>query len=125
MQNHQAHGDKNFVQSPAMVVNCAEQEFTSDRRTAEIVPEEGKEFIQTLYSPRGVVLLYFRGDSQVEVDRHFHRSFAELCCSPGGSEISMDDSHFQGAGNIFLNLTLHDSNCASLKSISHACRKIH
>ena len=89
--------DKHLVESPASVVSCcADQEFTPGRQTAEIVPEDEMEFVQTHYSPRGVVLLYFQGDAAAEVDRHFNRTFAELCCLPGSSEDCMDGSHLQG-----------------------------
>ena len=91
--------DKHLVESPASLVSCAAQEFTQGRQTADIVPEEEMEFVQTHYSPRGVVLLYFQGDTAAEVDRHFNRTFAELCYLPGGAETSMGGSHLQGASN--------------------------
>ena len=93
--------EKHLMESPASLVTCAEQEFTMQgRQTAEVIPEEEMEFVQTHYSPRGVVLLYFQGDAGTEVDRHFNRTFAELCYLPGGAENSMDGSHLQGASNI-------------------------
>lgn len=102
MQEPQPSDGKHFAESEASgPVNSAELEFTKhSRQTAGIVSEEEMEFVQTHYSPRGVVLLYFQGDAAAEVDRHFNRTFAELCCLPGSAENSMDDSHPQGAFHI-------------------------
>ncbi|XP_066018431.1 uncharacterized protein [Pocillopora verrucosa] len=84
--------DKNFTESSANLAAAVDDGFAKDKQTVEM------EFAQTQYSPRGVVLLYFRGEPAAEVDRHFSRTFAELCCLPGSSspENSLEDSHFQG-----------------------------
>lgn len=83
---------KNFTESSANLAAAVDDGFAKDKQTVEM------EFAQTQYSPRGVVLLYFRGEPAAEVDRHFSRTFAELCCLPGSSSPgnSLEDSHFQG-----------------------------
>ena len=55
------------------------------------------EFVQTRYSPRGVILLYFQGDALTEVDKHFNRTLSELCCLLESAENSMEGSRLQGA----------------------------
>lgn len=84
--------DKNFTESSTNLAAAVNDGFAKDKQTVEM------EFAQRQYSPRGVVLLYFRGEPAAEVDRHFSRTFAELCCLPGSSspENSLEDSHFQG-----------------------------
>ena len=86
--------DENFTESSASLANAPDEEFAEDKQTAGIVDEAEMEFVQTQYSPRGVVLLYFRGDPAAEVERHFTRTFAELCS--GTSANSMEGSHCQG-----------------------------
>lgn len=86
--------DENFTESSASLANAPDEEFAEDKQTAGIVDEAEMEFVQTQYSPRGVVLLYFRGDPAAEVERHFTRTFTELCS--GTSANSMEGSHCQG-----------------------------
>lgn len=97
MQQPQPDGE-HFTESSTSLVNSVDQEFPEDNRTAGIVAGPEMEFVQTHYSPRGVLLMYFRGDAAAEVDRHFSRTFAELCCLPGSSpsENTMEGSHLQG-----------------------------
>ena len=70
-----------------------------DNHTAEIGEGADMDFVQTHYSPTGVLLLYFRGDASAEVDKHFNRTFSELCCLPGSSasDNGMESSHWEGA----------------------------
>ena len=99
MQRPQLDGE-HFTESSASLVNSAEQEIPEDKelQTAGIVAGPEMEFVQTHYSPRGVLLMYFRGDAATEVDKHFNRTFAELCCLPSStsSENRMECSHLQG-----------------------------
>lgn len=91
--------NENFVESLRSLVHKEDHEFVEDKQTAEIGAGAEMEFVQTHFSPRGVLLLYFRGDSAAEVDKHFNRTFSELCCLPGSSasDNSMEGSHWQGA----------------------------
>ena len=68
-----------------------------DNHTAEIGEGADMDFVQTHYSPTGVLLLYFRGDASAEVDKHFNRTFSELCCLPGSSasDNGMESSHWE------------------------------
>ena len=96
--------DEHFTESSASLENSADEELnTEDKQTAGTDTE--MEFVQTHYSPRGVVLLYFQGDAAAEVDRHFNRTFSELCCLPGSvaSDNSMEGSHLQGTINTIFN----------------------
>lgn len=86
--------DENFTESSANLAAAADDGFAEDKQTAEM------EFAQTQYSPRGIVLLYFRGDPATEVDRHFSRTFAELCFPASSPEKSLEDSNFQGRTSI-------------------------
>lgn len=92
-------GDENFLESSRSIQHNADQEFVESKQTAEIGAETDMDFVQTHYSPRGVLLLYFRGDAAAEVDKHFDRTFSEFCCLPGSgaSDNSMESSHWQGA----------------------------
>ena len=87
--------DENFVESSW---SRTDQELVEDKQTAEIGAGADMEFAQTHYSPKGVLLLYFRGDVAEEVDKHFNRTFSELCCLPGSSALdnSVEGSHWQG-----------------------------
>ena len=91
--------DENFVKSSRILLHGTDQEFVEDKQTAEIGAGTDMEFVQTQFSPRGILLLYFRGDAAVEVDKHFSRTFSELCCLPDSSapDNSMEGSHWQGA----------------------------
>lgn len=97
MQQPQPDGE-HFTESSGSLRNSADQEFLEDNQTAGPVAGPEMEFVQTHYSPRGVLLLYFRGDAAAEVDRHFSRTFAEFCCLPasGPSENGIEGSHLQG-----------------------------
>ena len=95
--------DGNCVESSKSLLHNADQEFFKGKQTAEQTAEIGagtdKEFVQTHYSPRGVLLLYFRGDAATEVEKHFNRTFSELCCLPGStvtSDNNMESSNWQG-----------------------------
>ena len=90
--------DENFVESSRILLHSTDQEFVEDKQTAEICTGADMEFVQTRFSPRGVLLLYFRGDAAAEVDKHFNRTFSELCCLPGssGSDNIMESSQWQG-----------------------------
>lgn len=96
-------GEENFVESSRSVLYNVDQEFVDSKQTAEISAGTDMEFVQTHYSPRGVLLLYFRGDAAAEVDKHFDRTFSELCCLPGSSasDNSMESSHWQGAYTLY------------------------
>ena len=91
--------DENFVKSSRILLHGTDQEFVEDKQTAEIGAGTDMEFVQTQFSPRGILLLYFRGHAAVEVDKHFSRTFSELCCLPdsSASDNSMEGSHWQGA----------------------------
>ena len=66
--------NENFVESSRSILHNADQEFVESKRTTEIGAGTDMEFVQTHYSPRGVLLLYFRGDAAAEVDKHFDRT---------------------------------------------------
>ena len=90
--------DENFVESSRSLLHSTDQELVENKQTAVIGAGADMEFVQTHYSPRGVLLLYFRGDAAAEVDKHFNRTFSELCCLPGsGASDNMESSHWQGA----------------------------
>ena len=110
-------GDENFVESSRSLLHNADQEFVEGKQTAEIGAGTDMEFAQTHYGPRGVLLLYFRGDAAAEVDKHFDRTFSELCCLPGSSESdsSMDSSHWQGA-YMCINLVTPSRPCPEKKN---------
>lgn len=69
---------------PSSLANSTDEQFAPNEQTAEVAPacSAEQDIVQTHYSPRGVVLLYFQGDSSVEVDKHFNRTFSELYCLP-------------------------------------------
>ena len=67
-----------------------------EKRNPTAVPDEAEmEFVQTHYSPRGVVFVYFEGNSAAAVERHFNRTFSELCYLPT-AEGKPDEAQFQG-----------------------------
>lgn len=111
-------GDENFVESSRSLLHT-DQEFVEGKQTAEIGAGTDMEFAQTHYGPRGVLLLYFRGDAAAEVDKHFDRTFSELCCLPGSSESdsSMDSSHWQGA-YMCINLVTPSRPCPEKKTVA-------
>ena len=92
--------DENFVESSRILSRSTDQEFVEE--TAETADQIGggadMEFVQTQFSPRGVLLLHFRGDAAAEVDKHFNRTFSELCRLPDSSASNsrMESSHWQG-----------------------------
>lgn len=90
--------DENFVESSRSLQHSTNQEFVQDKQTADIGAGADMEFVQTQYNPKGVLLLYFRGDVAEEVDKHFNRTFSELCCLPGSSALdnSVESSHWEG-----------------------------
>ena len=118
-------GDKHFAESPASLANSANGEFAQDKQTAGIVPEQEMEIVQTHYSPRGVVLLYFQGDASTEVDKHFNRTFSELCCFPESAENSIEGSRLQGAlkFELFVTILYSYMNSSLLKAINN-CNRI-
>ena len=83
----------------SLAANSTDEQFAQDEQTAEVAPacSAEQDIVQTHYSPRGVVLLYFQGDASEEVDKHFNRTFSELYCLPSGVEKCGDGSHLQGA----------------------------
>ena len=112
--------DENFAESSRSLPHSADQKFVDYKQSAEIGTVADMEFVQTHYSPRGVLLLYFRGEAAAEVDKHFNRTFSELCCLPGtgASDNGMESSHWQGLYVCDINLELH---CALLqtKNLTH------
>ena len=111
--------NENFVESSRSILHNADQEFVESKQTTEIGDGTDMEFVQTHYSPRGVLLLYFRGDAAAEVDKHFDRTHLELCCLPGSSELdnSTDSSHWQGA-YICTNLGRHRALVQEKKTVA-------
>lgn len=99
MEDRVQSEDNGLVESaPTCVISsCAKQDEDSyHRQTAQISLEEDVEFIQTHYSPRGVILVYFKGDAPSEVDRHFSRTLTELCFLSDEVEDDAENSHLQG-----------------------------
>ncbi|XP_068704701.1 transcription cofactor vestigial-like protein 2 [Montipora foliosa] len=87
---------KSIGESPAARIrSSADQDFNKENFRTEEISAEEEEFIQTHYSPRGVIFLYYKGEASSEVDKHFRRSLAELCCLSGEDEIH-EESNIQG-----------------------------
>ena len=101
MMDLQSEG-KSIGESPAAGIrSCVDQDFNKENFRTEEISAEEEEFIQTHYSPRGVIFLYYKGEASSEVDKHFRRSLAELCCLSGEDKIHDQDiseeSNIQGA----------------------------
>lgn len=101
---------------PSSLANSTDEQFAPNEQTAEVAPacSAEQDIVQTHYSPRGVVLLYFQGDSSVEVDKHFNRTFSELYCLPSGAEKCVDGSHLQGAFAFKFSSILYAYFCNSI-----------
>ena len=114
--------DENFAESSRSLPHSADQKFVDYKQSAEIGTAADMEFVQTHYSPRGVLLLYFRGEAAAEVDKHFNRTFSELCCLPGtgASDNGMESSHWQGL--YVCDINLETSLRPSTDKKSDACR---
>ena len=100
MQDRQIESEsESLVESPASGITiCAEQDFNNRNRqkTEEISAGEEAEFIQTHYSPRGVIFMYFKGEASSQVDKHFSRTLAEMCCLSEEDDSGVENSNMQG-----------------------------
>ena len=117
--------DENVVESSRSLPHSADQKFVDDKQSAEIGTVADMEFVQTHYSPRGVLLLYFRGEAAAEVDKHFNRTFSELCCLPGSdaSDNGMESSNWQGLYVWKHHCTLLQAKNLTQVDFSHQTRK--